>query len=249
MIDDRSPQRPKGEVTTTPNRKNADSILPILMALDPSNDDSTTVQLQPKQKLPISAGANENVKIVLDGLLILACAPIPNRRRILRLYYPGNVIRPSSVPKLEGIALIAARPTRLLRLRWHRFNEILRTEHAVAEYFFKQNADQEMRSILHVSGFGALTGEERVASLLIEFALRLGDKTHSGTAFDIPLSRSQMADYLALNPDTMSRIMSGMKAKGIFTQLSRGRTIVQNIDSLFAMCPLSPALIALHDTQ
>ena len=45
-------------------------------------------------------------------------------------------------------------------------------------------------------------------ALLLQAACRLGTSTGGAIAFDMPLSRNEVAEYLALNADTLSRIMS-----------------------------------------
>ena len=209
----------------------------------------TTLQLRRHQKLPLHPGDQGKACLLLAGLLVLECEPVAQRRRIVRLYYPGSIIRTAIHPELNEFKAAAAVPTSLLQLKWKNFEELLRKDTSVADHYHQQSAEHEMRDILHGSGFGVLSGAERVAALMIEFALKLGRPTNSGLAFDMPLSRSEMADYLALNPDTMSRIMSRMKANGTITLLNRSHAVVRNFDALLEACPIAPALMSLHEKK
>ena len=226
---------------------NGDNEPQIAERLRNHDDACVTLNVRRQQSIPLQWDGPGKACLVLEGLLVLECIPTAHRRRILKLFYPGNIVRTCKVPKLEGLKLVAVTPVRLLQMKWPKFEEAIRTEKTISDHFHQQLVDQGSRTTLHESGFGVLTGEERVTALLVEFALRLGRPTNGGVSFDIPLTRSEMADYLALNPDTMSRIMSRMKARGLVLQLGRGRTVVQNVDALLEQCPISPALVALHN--
>jgi len=60
---------------------------------------------------------------------------------------------------------------------------------------------------------GRKSAEERVASFLLVMAQRL--KTPPGAAFDLPLTRAQIADVLGLTIETVSRQMTRLKAAGV----------------------------------
>ena len=53
----------------------------------------------------------------------------------------------------------------------------------------------------HAIVVGRLTGEERVAAYLIETGRMRGESRDKAVHVDLPFSRDEVADYLALNPD------------------------------------------------
>ncbi|MBS0242070.1 MAG: Crp/Fnr family transcriptional regulator, partial [Proteobacteria bacterium] len=87
--------------------------------------------------------------------------------------------------------------------------------------------------------------EQRLATFILEIALRFGTMTPAGCSLELPLSRTDMAHYLALNPDTMSRLMSRLKERGILATPSRGWVIVKQITALADLTPLTGALLRL----
>lgn len=60
------------------------------------------------------------------------------------------------------------------------------------------------------------------------------------------MSRNDIADYLALNADTLSRIMSRLKARGLIAQTGRSRIVVPNWKSLCEESPVAGTLTALQ---
>ena len=65
------------------------------------------------------------------------------------------------------------------------------------------------------SMLGQFDCEQRVATVPVELALRTGmQRPSGGVAFDIPSPATDAAYYLGLNPDTLSRVMSRLRAQG-----------------------------------
>jgi CRP-like cAMP-binding protein len=65
----------------------------------------------------------------------------------------------------------------------------------------------------HVLTLGRRAAGERVASLLVELAGRMGgDET-----IELPMSRQDMADYLGLTIETVSRTLTHLQASGVIS--------------------------------
>ena len=63
----------------------------------------------------------------------------------------------------------------------------------------------------HLLLLGRMTATERIAS----FLLALVRRQHAGARIALPMSRKDVADYLGLTVETVSRTMSALKRKGI----------------------------------
>jgi CRP-like cAMP-binding protein len=207
---------------------------------------ATLIRTKRGQQLALSTGATEAVYIVRSGLLVVQTATPAAHRQLLALVYPGDVFRSTFAPPLAGTVLTAAGACELWRLQAANFESSLSADAELGRWLSHQLADQQARKLMHVAIIGGMSGEERVASLLIEQALRIGTKCAAGTSFELPLSRADIADYLALNPDTLSRIMSRLRSRGVVSQPGRRLALVQDWDGLCALSPMAEALIALH---
>ena len=172
-------------------------------------------------------------------------AVLPERSRLLvAVLYPGDTITGSDLSPLDGIAVAATMASTLTRLPQTNPNVRNYAGAAATDALDKQR--QSARAALHIAALGRLTAAERLATLLIEQSLVLGLATPSGYAFDSPLSREDIADYLALNPDTLSRLMSQLKISRVIAMASRRKVIVRDFDQLCAASPLAGALKALY---
>ena len=52
-----------------------------------------------------------------------------------------------------------------------------------------------------------------------------------GVAFEMPLSRTDVADYLGLNTDTLSQHLS-LRSSGVLTHTDRNRAVVRDFRAL-----------------
>jgi CRP/FNR family nitrogen fixation transcriptional regulator len=143
-------------------------------------------------------GAVRCLRVLADG-----------RRQIFQFYLPGDVFgveagleHRATAEALTDSVIISARritlateegdlPRRLWRL-------------AIADLQCSQD---------HVLTLGRRAAGERVASLLVELAGRTGgDET-----VELPMSRQDMADYLGLTIETVSRTLTHLQASGVIS--------------------------------
>ena len=83
---------------------------------------------------------------------------------------------------------------------------------------------------------GRKTAREKIASLLAIIARRdahLKLKSAKGSiVFDLPLTREEMADYLGLTLETVSRQVSALKRDGVIALEGKRHIIVPDFDRL-----------------
>ena len=204
------------------------------------------INLRARQRLALGAQC-EHVYIVLSGVLLLESSPHASSRQILELYYSGDIVRARVIPDLPGASLIASGQAEVVRINVSRLETTLETDPDARHWFDCAMASQYPRRLLHLATVGTLSGEERVVSLLVELACRVGDAGYkSARTFDMPLSRTDMADYLSLNADTLSRIMSRLRQSGVLGMAGRGRGYAPNFAELCRLTPVADTIRALH---
>jgi len=208
---------------------------------------AVTIRTRRRQKIAPNCEAGEVVYIVNSGVLTVDAVLPGARHQILEILYPGDIVRSSQLPPLSsaGITAVAA-SGEVWRLRWPQLEALSDSDPTIARYLQNHLADQAARLALHVAIIGGLTGEARVASLFVELMERIGAPVPGGIAFDMPLSRADVADYLALNADTVSRIVSRLRAKGLLSQSGRSRFVCHDKRALGEESPIARALVAMH---
>jgi CRP-like cAMP-binding protein len=184
----------------------------------------------------------EVVLIVRSGVLTMNVALPGGPRQVVALYFPNDAVWSRLAPLHADAALTAATPVELWRLRFGAFEDLASRDVATARFFHDALARQAARQALHSATLSQLNGEERLATFLVELALRAGVKPSGGAAFEVPLSRKEIALYLGLNADTLSRIMSRFRSASLLGRSERNRIVVRDVRELMQLTPAAGSL-------
>ena len=116
------------------------------------------------------------------------------------------------------------------------FEDLLRSMPHVAQRLLEMTLDELDAAREWLLLLGRKTALEKIASLLVIFARRgaaLGVKTAGGQmVFDLPLSREQMADYLGLTLETVSRKISVLRSDRLIAIKGNRRVTIFDLDAL-----------------
>jgi CRP/FNR family transcriptional regulator, anaerobic regulatory protein len=78
------------------------------------------------------------------------------------------------------------------------------------------------------------TAEERIATFLLSLSTRFGQRGFSATEFNLSMSRHEIANFLGLAPETVSRQLSNFHNKGTLSVEGR-RITIHDLDRLRTM--------------
>ncbi len=200
-----------------------------------------------RQRLALTFEPDESMYLIRKGVFLTRAPIPPQRHQVLSLLYPDDFVRASALPPIEGLEITAASEMgEVWRLRAPAVKSLLAERTDFAHGLAEQLAVQAARTTLHKVIIAGLTGDERVAALMIELAHRTGRETPSGLLFEMPLSRVDIAEHLALNADTVSRIVSRMRAKGLYSPAGHSRLLCARMDALAHTCPLAATIARMH---
>jgi CRP/FNR family transcriptional regulator, anaerobic regulatory protein len=207
-----------------------------------------TIRTRRGQNVTLMAEGGEAAFIVRTGVLTVSVTMPGTSRQVVAILFPGDVLCSGFVPCEADATLTPASAGELWRLRWPVFAELSAKDAAVASFYHEAIDRQMACRAIHVAAIGQFDCRQRVATFLLELALRTGTPSPSGggVVFDMPLSRIDVADYLGLNADTLSRTMSRLRSSGVLIHSERNRVVVRDLRSLAALSPASRALIDLH---
>lgn len=207
----------------------------------------TTVHTRRGQPLPFSIGGEETVFVVRMATLLFRVTLPGGLRQGVTLLYPGDVFRSAFAPPDCDAHLLALSPGQVLRFRFDALSALMASAPDARAYFDTAVARQASRQAIHVAAIGQLESFQRLVTFLVELALHTGVPASDGrVVFEMPLSRSEVAEYLGLNADTLSRIMSRLRSEGLLTQPDRHTVFISDFEALAALSPASPALMSLR---
>lgn len=170
--------------------------------------------------------AGEDVHFVgsiVSGVVKLTKTLVDGRRQMVGLLFPSDFVGRSTARRSDCDA-VAATDVTLCTFDRRSFDQILRNtpnlEHRLLEMTLDElDATREWLVLL-----GRKSAREKVASFLCLLARRTAPPSRSAerealedgnVSVQIPLTREDMADYLGLTIETVSRQMSALKKEGL----------------------------------
>ncbi len=208
---------------------------------------AATIRTRRGQNVALTVEGSDAAFIVRTGTLTLSVAMPGTARQVVAILFPGDVLCSGFVPREAEAALTPVSAGELWRLRWPVFAELLAKDQSLASFYHDAINRQMARRAIHVAAIGRFDCQQKVATFLLELALRTGSPSPSGgVTFDMPLSRGDVADYLGLNPDTLSRVMSRLRSSDVLNTTERNRAVLRDFRALAALSPAARALIDLH---
>lgn len=85
--------------------------------------------------------------------------------------------------------------------------------------------------------------EERLAAFLLELSQRFRARGYSAQNFILPMSRCEIANYLGLTSETVSRLLTRYRDKGL-VEISGREVRLKDMHRLQQLCGLSPVEVA-----
>jgi CRP/FNR family transcriptional regulator, anaerobic regulatory protein len=176
---------------------------------DPENFNDRRVGVStfiPRGRVLFWQGDNQDQTIKLVHGVVRAVRLLENgNRQILTFYWPGAVIRPSHAA-CQYYTAEAITSCRLYRCS-------VANTHAVSEPCGADQALQEMLPLLLI--MGQKNTIARLAWFLLRIREHLPRDPRRPDAFQIVLPRADMADYLGMSIETVSRTLAEFKAMGV----------------------------------
>lgn len=207
---------------------------------------ATILRTRRGQALSLSYDGGPTAFIVRSGVLTLQVTLADDSRQIAAMLFPGDVFRSSFAPPCVQAALVASGIGEVWRLRLAALEKLAANDPSVQGYLDRAMAGQMARQAIHAATLGRLDCEQKVATMLLEVALRTGTNAAAGAVvIELPFNRKDIADYLGLNPDTLSRIMSRLKADGLIGPIERNRAVLRDLPALAARSPAARSLMEI----
>jgi len=168
----------------------------------------------------VVSGAVRTFRVLADG-----------RRQICEFHLPGDCLgfEPSAAHRTSAEAM---GETRLVSVRRSALLDGADTAPDVARMLWRSAVADLQRSQDHVLRLGHRSASERVASFLLEVAGRLG----GADRFDLPMSRQDIADYLGLTIETVSRSFTHLQSLGLIEVRACRSIRLSNRQALVDLC-------------
>lgn len=160
-----------------------------------------------------------------DGLHVIrtgSCKEVApscdGEEHITAFQLPGEVLGLEAIASgVHATTALALEPTTCWRLPAERVARLLRDERVFAQTLVHALSQALGRSVHDRLLLGAMTADQRVASFLLDLAERYRALGHSGSAFELRMTRAEIGAHLGISTETVSRSLSRFCAGGLVT--------------------------------
>ncbi len=168
----------------------------------------------------VVSGAVKLYKLLPDG-----------RRQITGFLFPGEFlgIALNEIYVYTAEALI---PVQLCRFPRRRLEALLEEIPALEHQLLDDVATELVAAQDQMLLLGRKTARERVASFLLTLSRRARRHGHPDSPVDLPMSRADIADYLGLTTETVSRTITQLRQANVIAAPSRGAIDILNRTAL-----------------
>lgn len=169
---------------------------------------------------------------VIEGVLTLSTGTAGGRGQIVGVVYPSDFIgRPFG--GTSGHTVTALTDARVCVFSRGDFDRFAGNHPALENKLLRRTLAELDRTRRWMLLLGRKSAEERVASFLLDVSRRIEEDgiapdPRSGTRFELPFSRQQIADVLGLTIETVSRQFTKFRRKGLIDLPSRRGVAIRN---------------------
>ena len=192
-------------------------------------------RLQPGQPVFHEGDPAKRVFMLTVGALKIYTLLGDGRRQVTGFMFPGDFLG-VSVDDEYAFTVEALRPSELWWFSREAFDRFVEGNPSVERELYRLAAHELAAAQQQMVLLGRKTAAERVASFFLNL-LRREERAsgHSGRYFDLPMSRIDIADYLGLTKETVSRMLAELRSRRLIRLETQNRVEVLDRDGLEAV--------------
>lgn len=151
---------------------------------------------------------------IASGVLSLQHFLEDGRKTIASLFMPGDIVDLRGLANRHHGHLIALDKTEICRLSPSAFELVVADNAEARKVAWNSLRNQTYRAMDHAADLAKKQAMEKLASFVFECRYRQADR-RSYNWVRIPVRRIDLADYLGMQPETVSRCFKDMQARGL----------------------------------
>lgn len=170
--------------------------------------------LAPKEVLFHDGDDADFVYEVIDGLVASHSLLCDGRRQIMGFFHPGEIIGMSHDGKHHTSCSAVGR-TRVRSIPRSMLLRAAKERPDLSEKLLNSMTNQLYGMQTHFVVLGRKCAQEKLASFILTLARRYAKKDAESVTFRLQMSRMDIADYLGMTIETVSRTLTKLKMSGV----------------------------------
>lgn len=218
---------------TLPERGSSDRprMSPVMDRLKEVDPFAATMQHRRSSSIYYAGDPAEYWYLLTSGMAARSAVLADGRRQIVELLFPGDFFGFSAHGSHQSTVEALSDETTIVRYSRRSVEAAMEADSRLASYVRQLAFEAILRLDRHVLKVGRMTAVEKVGAFLIEMEDRI---PLAGERIALPISRYDIADYLGLSMETVSRAMAELERKEAISLCGPHRVKVLNRDVL---CP------------
>ena len=238
------PYSPTGVLTTLPEGHPCEGCpvrpITICRSLDPETLADlrrlgTLQRLQPEQSVFHEGDPARRVFMLTAGALKIYALLGDGRRQVTGFMFPGDFLG-VTLDDEYAFTVEALQSSELYWFSREAFDRFIQAHPAVEHELYRVAAHELAAAQQQMVLLGRKTAAERLASFFLNLLTRserVSGRTE--TAFDLPMSRIDIADYLGLTKETVSRMIAELRGQDLIRLQTQNRVEVLDRGGLAEM--------------
>lgn len=183
----------------------------------------STMRLAAGQPLFHEGDPATRVFTIKEGVLKLYKLLSDGRRQVMGFMFPGDFLG-ISLDDEHAFTAEALEPVELCCFARGRFDDFLREVPKLERELYRLAAHELAAAQAQIVLLGRKTAVERLASFFLALLARAEDAADGPTTMvDLPMSRADIADYLGLTKETVSRVLATLKRRRLIRLVALDR--------------------------
>lgn len=190
--------------------------------------------LQEHEHLFLEGERQTHIYLVLEGVVGMYKLLSDGRRQISTFAYPGDILgldcTDSHVNNSEALS-----PSRVRCIPVNAIDKLIRNEPGFGQALLRLAASELAETREQMLSLGRKSAAEKLATFLVRIARRSTAIGQASDTIQIPMKRCEIADFLGLTIETVSRNFTKLKVSRVIRLKSKSEIEILNLALLEAM--------------
>lgn len=189
-------------------------------------------------RMAMTEGSCQRIWVILSGMAAISTGLADGRRQIVTLELPGNIVCGLAAMTGSESWLEALSDCEICELSLQGLDGPLSDHPDLVSELFGLIHARVLEDAARMVMLGRLDSMERVTLFLLEIGLKHGLRNGNAIHVELPMTREDIADYLGLNAETVSRLFTRLKKTGLVRFPSRSSVNLTDIAALERRIPV-----------
>ena len=186
------------------------------------------VHVSAEQVLVEEGRADADVVTLVDGVVIAFMSLAGGLRQVTGFHFAGDLLHWPRDSITSRVTLQALTPASVCRIDGNRLRELCYKYPELAGRLFDLASARIDAAREHIVVLASGTAEQRVASFLMGLTRRTRDRRVIASSIDLPMSRVDIANYVGLRVETVSRMFTRLTSAGLLSLPTPQQVVVMD---------------------